>query len=173
MNIRKLSSIAMLTALYVVLALATPVKLINFKFTFEAFPILIAGLLLGPMEGLLTGVLGSGIYQVLFSGYGITPTTPLWILPHALSGLVVGLLAKKINKDSIVQVACVASLSALLVTAFNTLALYADSKMFGYYSDKLVFGTLALKIAAGIILAVAYSLILPGLIARLKPIVEN
>ena len=173
MSIKKLSSIAMLTALNVVLALATPVKLINFKFTFEAFPILVAALLMGPVEGMLTGLLGSGLYQILFSGYGITPTTPLWMLPHALSGLVVGLLGRRINRGSIVQVATVAILSALLVTAFNTLALYVDSKMFGYYSDKLVFGALALKVAAGIILAGIYALILPGLIARLRPIVEK
>ncbi|MBQ6126711.1 MAG: ECF transporter S component [Erysipelotrichaceae bacterium] len=91
MNTRRLNTISMLMELYVVLSIMTPVKVANFKFTFEDFPILVAGLLFGPLDGLYVGGIGSFIYQLLFSGYGITATTPLWILQHALSGRIVGL----------------------------------------------------------------------------------
>ena len=169
MKTRRLTTISMLTALYVVLSILTPVKVANFKFTFEAFPILVAGLLFGPLDGLYVGGIGSFIYQLLFSGYGITATTPLWILPHALSGLLIGFYAKK--KDfslNFIQTVLITGISALLVTSLNLLALYVNSKLFGYYSDVLVFGNLFFKIAVGIILAVIYSLALPKLLAYLK-----
>ena len=159
----------MLMALYVVLSIITPVKVANFKFTFEAFPILVAGLLFGPLDGLYVGGIGSFIYQLLFSGYGITATTPLWILPHALSGLLVGLYAKRKGFSfSFTETAFITSFSALLVTALNILALYVDSKLFGYYSYALVFGNVILKIAVGIILSFVYSLALPKLLTFLK-----
>ena len=123
----------MLIAVYVVLSILTPVKIVNFKFTFEAFPILVASLLSGPIDGLIVGGVGSFIYQLLFSGYGITATTPLWILPHAISGLLVGFYAKSKNFDlSLKQISLICIASALCVTALNTLALYVDAKLFGY-----------------------------------------
>ena len=148
----------MLIALYCVLSILTPVKVANFKFTFEAFPILVAGLLSGPLDGLIVGGVGSFIYQLLFSGYGITATTVLWILPHAFSGLIVGLYAKSkhfdLNKRQIIFICIV---SALAVTALNLLALYVDAKLYGYYSHVLVFGNLLIKVIAGVFLAFVYA----------------
>ena len=168
MNTRRLTSLAMLIALYCVLSVMTPVKIANFKFTFEAFPILIAGLLSGPVDGLIVGGVGAFLYQLLFSGYGITATTPLWILPHAVSGLIVGCYAKAHSyKMNIYQIILIASISALTVTSLNLLALYVDSKLYGYYSYALVFGNVLIKIVIGLILAVLYSCILPKLLAYL------
>ena len=169
MNTKRLTTLAMLIAIYSVLSILTPIKLANFKFTFEAFPILVASLLLGPVDGLIVGGVGSFIYQLLFSGYGITATTILWIIPHALSGLVVGLYAKTKNHSlGFKQISFIASVSAILVTLLNALALYVDAKLYGYYSFTLVFGNLIFKIIAGIILAIVYSGVLPKLISFLK-----
>ena len=59
-------------------------------------------------------------------------------------------------------------ISALVVTAFNTLAMYVDSKMYGYYSKEYVFGALIFRILAGIITAVVFSRILPDFIKMLR-----
>ena len=159
----------MLIAVYCVLSIMTPIKVANFKFTLEAFPIYVASLLLGPESGLIVGGVGSFIYQILFSGYGITATTILWVIPHALSGYVAGLYAKSKNFSLDFRQTCfIVIISNLIVTAFNTLALYVDSKMFGYYSSALVFGNLGIKIITGVILAVIYSLALPKLIEMLR-----
>lgn len=169
MNTKRLTSLSMLIAIYVVLSIITPVKIANFKFTFEAFPILIAGLLFGPIDGLMVGGIGSFIYQLLFSGYGITATTILWVLPHALSGLIVGAYAKfKKFKLSVIDIGLISIISALLVTALNVLALYVDSKLYGYYSYVLVFGNVLVKVLIGIILAIVYTSILPKLIDFLR-----
>ena len=174
MSIKKMTTIAMLTAVYVVLSILTPIRIINFKLTFEAFPILVAGLLLGPLEGLLTGTLGSCIYQLFFSGYGITLTTPLWILPHALSGLFCGLCAKRSGFDlSLKKTIIICCLSSLIVTSLNMLALYLDSKIYGYYSAVLVFGNLGLKVVIGILMALIYAAILPKLLTYLKIVLKQ
>ena len=169
MNTKRLTSDAMLIAIYSVLSILTPIKIENFKFTFEAFPILVASLLLGPVDGLIVGGVGSLVYQLLFSGYGLTATTLLWVLPHAISGLVVGLYAsyKKYELKHI-EIGFISIVSAIIVTTLNCLALYADSNMYGYYSPVLVFGNIALKILTGIILAIIYSSVLPKLLSFLK-----
>jgi len=174
MNTKRLTGSAMLIAVYCVLSILTPVKVANFKFTFEAFPILVAGLLSGPIDGLIVGGVGSFLYQLLFSGYGITATTGLWILPHAFSGLIVGLYAKSRNfKLTNVQIVLICILSAVLVTSLNLLALYVDAKLYGYYSFALVFGNLILKVLAGVILAIIYASVLPKLVGFLRKQLGN
>lgn len=171
MNAKRLTVNAMLIAINAVLCILAPVKIANFKFTFEAFPILIAGITLGPIDGLLVGTIGSSIYQILFSGYGFTITTPLWVLPHAISGLVVGLYSKKHNNNlTNVQTITITIISALLVTILNTFAIYVDSKVYGYYTFAYVFGSIVLKILAGILLAIIYSLIIPKLFKTINKI---
>ena len=164
----------MLIAVYCVLSVLTPIKVQNFKFTFEAFPIYVASLLLGPVDGLIVGGVGSFIYQILFSGFGITATTILWILPHAISGYVAGLIAKSKNFSLDFKMTCLTVIiSNLIVTALNTLALYVDAKIVGYYTFALVFGSLGIKIITGVFLAIIYSLALPKLISMIRKNIIN
>ena len=65
----------------------------NLKITFESVPILIGALLFGGLDGAAIGAVGTLIYQLL--RYGVTVTTPLWILPYVLCGLVVGVYARR------------------------------------------------------------------------------
>lgn len=161
-----------LIALYTVLSLVGALNLGNMRITFEALPVLIAGLLLGPADGFTVGFLGSLIQQLV--SYGLTPTTLLWIAPHAISGLIIGLLAKKMkNELNTKNIAIIAIISALTVTAINTLAMYVDSKMYGYYSFAYVFGSLLLRIAAGIITAIAFSFILPPVLKASKQVLDR
>ena len=169
MNTKRLTSLAMLIAIFCVLSLLTPIKIANFKFTLEAFPIYVASLLLGPVDGLIVGGVGSFLYQILFSGYGFTVTTLLWVLPHAISGYVAGLYARSKNFSLDFKQTCfIVTISNFIVTIFNTLAFYVDSKIVGYYSYALVFGNLLIKFVVGIILGIIYALTLPKLIEMLK-----
>lgn len=159
---------ALLMAMYVVLALFVVIPLGNMKITLEALPILLAAWLYGPIDGLLVGGLGSFLAQVL-GPYGLTATTLLWVLPHAVSGAAVGLMAMAFRyKPSFGRMVISSVVSALLVTALNTLAMYIDSKIYGYYSKTYVFGALAWRILAGIITAVVFALILPEVVKLLN-----
>lgn len=140
----------------------------NFEFSFESVPVHIGALLFGPAEGALVGGLGTFIYQVLLSGYGITVTTPLWILPYVACGLVVGLFSKRLGGPNPgLKLTLVILAAELSVTLLNTLALYVDSKIFGYYSPAFVFGTLAVRLCISAVKSVAYSVVLPQLVHRL------
>jgi len=171
MNTSRLTRLSMLIGINVVLNILAPIKLATFKFTFEAFPILLAGIMFGPIDGLLVGLIGSSIYQILFSGYGLMVTTPLWVLPHVISGFIVGLYSRKYNFSlSNKQILFITMLSALLVTLLNTFAIYIDSIVFGYYSFAYVFGSIFVKIIIGIILSFIYTLVIPKLISRISRI---
>ena len=49
---------------------------------------ILAALLCSPLDGAAVGGIGTLLYQLL--RYGVTATTPLWILPYILCGLLVG-----------------------------------------------------------------------------------
>ena len=157
---------AMLVAMYVVLSLFS-IPLGNMKITLEALPILIGALLFGPWDGLIIGLLGSFLNQLMT--YGVTATTLLWVLPHAVSGFVVGLYARsKGFYTNYKQTIFITVASALLVTALNTFAMYLDSKIYGYFSVAYVFGALAFRVLAGIITAVVFTAVLPSLLRLLR-----
>ena len=66
------------------------------------------------------------------------------------------------------SVVIIAIISAIIVTTLNTVAMYLASKLEGWYTSAYVFGTLVYRFAAGIILAVVFSLVLPELLRQLK-----
>ena len=146
----------------------------NLKVTFESVPVHIGALLFGPANGMIIGGLGTFIYQVLFSGYGITVTTPLWILPYIVCGFMVGACAKRrAYQLSGGRLIFIILASELAITLLNTLALYVDSKLYGYYSAAFVFGTLALRLALCAGKSVVYGIILTTLVRPLSKILNR
>ena len=146
------------------------------KFTFEAFPVIVCAVIYGPIDAMLVGGIGELLNQ-LFT-FGITPTTLLWMLPILSRGLLIGLFAKlwkKGNamttitaKKNTVAFLTICVMSAVVHSLFNTLALYVDSRMFGYYSKALVFGALFMRIVASVITAVVMALATKMVVRALK-----
>lgn len=168
LTVRMMAVDAVLIAMYVVLN-SFSLRAANIKFTLDAFPIIVGAVMFGPLHGSLIGFLGSGIYQLFFSGYGITPTTLLWMVPAVVRGLIVGLYSKHKNYESKgLGLITVTIISGIAVTLLNTLALYVDSIIYKYYSFELVFGLLIPKFIIGIILAVIFALIVPALVTRIR-----
>ncbi len=168
MSVRKLSTCAMLIAMYIVLSLLS-LNLGNMKLTFDGLPIIIGALLFGPVEGALIGFLGSFTNQMLT--FGFTPTTILWVLPAAVRGVIVGAYAMRRGFElDAKRLVGVVILSALVVTVLNTVVLYIDSKIYGYYSFVFVFGAVLPRIAAGVLTSLAYCAVLPTLTKRLRKV---
>ncbi|MBE6932784.1 MAG: folate family ECF transporter S component [Ruminococcaceae bacterium] len=95
---RTLVSCALLAAITVVLSrLIIPMPNATTRFSIEAVPVFLAGMLFGPVPGMLVG-LSADVVGCLFSGYGYNP---LFSLPPLLYGLCSGLfrplLVKKTN----------------------------------------------------------------------------
>lgn len=166
MKTKQLTVDAMLSAMCAVLGFIA-VDTGNLKVTFESLPIMLGALLFGPIDGLVIGGIGTLLYQLL--RYGVSVTTPLWMLPYALCGLIVGLYAKKhdyaLGKR---QLTVLVVLTELLITALNTGVLCIDSLIYGYYSSIYIFGTLIPRILICVIKAVAFSFVLPVLIGAVR-----
>lgn len=168
LTVRMMAVDAVLIAMYVVLNFFS-LRLANIKFTLDAFPIIVGAVMFGPVHGSLIGFLGSGIYQLFFSGYGITPTTLLWMIPAIARGLIIGLYSKRKGYEPKgFGLIIVTIISGFVVTLLNTLALYVDSIIYKYYSFELVFGLLVPKFIIGIILAVVFALVVPSLVKKIR-----
>ncbi len=97
MATRTLAYCALLAALSVVLArLIIPMPDATTRFSIEAVPIYLAGLLFGPVPGALVGFSADSI-GCLFSGYGYNP---LFCVPPILYGLCGGLFSSYVRKNT-------------------------------------------------------------------------
>ena len=159
-NTRQLTIDAMLCAVCAVLGYVA-LDLGNIKVTFESLPILLGGMLFGPVDGMLIGGIGTLIYQLL--RYGVSATTLLWIVPYIVCGLIVGAWSRargfRLERTQAVLLVIAAELA---VTGLNTIPIYVDSKIYGYYFPGIVLGALAWRLVICVVKAVAFGLILPG-----------
>ena len=166
LSTRKMVTIAMLTAVYVVLSLVGTLNLWWIRISVDSLPIILGALLYGPVGGLLVGLLGSFMNQLIT--YGLTATTVLWVIPAAARGLMIGAYAKKcrfeLSRTQIIGVLCA---TAVIVTALNTGAMYLDSVINGYYSYAYVFGGIVTRVAAGIATALVMSFVAPPVVSML------
>ena len=88
MQTRTLVFCALLAAITVVLArLIIPMPNATTRFSVEAVPVFLAGMLFGPIPGMLVGLVSDAV-GCLFSGYGYNP---LFAVPPILYGLCGGL----------------------------------------------------------------------------------
>lgn len=165
-NIRRLVGMAIYIALYIILSRFS----LNFgpiKITLSGLPIILAAIMFGPLDGFIVGLIGAFIGQFL-DGYGLTPTTILWILPAALRGLIVGGLMKNKDplEDSQIFILSII-LSSLVVTFVNTFNMYVDSKLYGYYTYYYVFGSFLTRIIISILTSIVYIILTPLIIEPL------
>lgn len=167
MKTRKLALNAVLAAMCAALG-ALALDLNSIKITFESFPILLGALLFGPLDGLAVGFVGTLLYQLL--RYGVSVTTPLWILPYALAGLVTGFYAKRRGFSLTTgQTVGIVVAAEVLVTALNTLVMYIDATLYGYWFPGFISAMLLLlRGAVCIVKAVVFGLVLPKLCARVR-----
>lgn len=162
MTTKKLAVNALLAAMCAVLG-AISLDFGNLKVTFESLPVLVAALLFGPIDGLAVGGIGTLLYQVL--RYGVSATTALWILPYILCGLFTGLYAKKRGYTlSTKQMAFIMFTMSIMIFVLNTLVLYIDSKVYGYYSAVFIFGSMVPRVLICLAKAAVFTAIMPPLL---------
>ena len=154
-NVRRIAFDGMLAAVYFALTMLV-IKTPSLKITFASLAIVVAALMFGLPDAVAVAFVGEFLYQVIL--FGVTVTTPIWMLPPVLHALCLGLCAlllgrKKplVERTALCFAACM--FCGLLNACFNTVALYFDSKIYGYYQYQIVFGTALVR--AGIALATA------------------
>ncbi len=148
--------------MYVVLSYVS-INLGNMVITVSAIPIIMGGMLFGPVAGLEMGLIGSFLNQML--KYGITPTTILWILPAGVRGWMIGFYAKqKSYRLHQKQILFIILFSGFVVTTLNTAVMYIDSKLYGYYSFVYVFGALIARYISAVFTSMIYFTIIQVLL---------
>ena len=168
MNTKRIATDAVLAAMCVALGIFS-IDLGNIKLSFESFPIIAGAFLLGPLDGILIGFIGMFIVQMV--NYGFSLTTALWILPYVICGAAAGLIAKK-KPDFIKGAKLFASIfiCELAISLFNTLAIFVDSKIYGWYYPALIAGSLLLRLACAALRTALYGIIIPAVIKAVKKI---
>ncbi len=167
MSTKRLVTDAILIAMYAVMATFLTLNLGGMNISVGALPIIVGAALFGPADGIIIGLCGSFLNQLY--AYGLTPTTVLWIIPAGVRGFIIGEFAKRCKFNMTVwQTVLITIISSLAVTALNTLVMYLDSKIWGYYSYAYVFGKIVPRIISGIITAIIFGLIVPKILPPLK-----
>ena len=158
----------MLIAMYFLLGNYVALNLGPIRLTLDALPIIIGACLFGPIDGLLIGLFGNFLFQ-LIGPYGISATTPLWMLPDGLWGLLTGLLLKDAAGTSNFRRITVLCLIALAVTTLTTGVMYVDCLVYKY-SFAIYTPFILWRYIAGIIISVLIALVLPPLLKGLAHI---
>ena len=178
MTTKRLVINAVLVSIYVVLRFFNIPLGNSFRFTLAPFSVILCALLYGPVDGLIVGLLGEFLSQIL-GPYGLTPTTLLWCLGETVRGGVLGLCsvmffrkgllsAERAERKYIVVMLIFCVLTGVLAALGQTFALYVDSKMFGYYSYSIVFGVMIWRILIYVLLAGVFGYLSVPIISALK-----
>jgi len=170
MTVLSLCLCAVCIALHIILEVFCAIRIGNdLKISFSTLPFVIIGLLCGPVEGLVTGLLGTFLSQLIT--YGITITTPFWIIPGALQGLAAGLIFIAFKrKTKLVPVGVTVFASGLVLVIFNWIASYFDGVVFfKYWTIEVLIGLIPIRLAVWVGLSIVYTLVgLPITKALLK-----
>lgn len=166
----KLAVDAVLAAMCAVLG-ALALDFNSIKITLESFPVLLGALLFGPLDGAAVGLVGTLLYQLI--RYGVSVTTPLWIVPYVLAGLLAGVYAKRRGFSLTVrQTVAAAAAAEILITALNTFVMLLDAKIYGYYFPGFISAMLLPRCAVCAIKSVAFGLTLPRVCAAVRPVLS-
>lgn len=143
------------------------------RISFYGLPLMIAGIIFGYKTGLLAGLIMAIISQLVLSEYGITPTTPLWMIAPIIFGLLSGLIIKIFkDKISVISILISVVITSIFVSLANSLALYVDGIVFDY-DTKITFVLIMIRILSSIVVACIYIPILYILSKRLKKFIEE
>lgn len=144
-----------LAALYFALSVLT-VTSGNLQFRFTALALIIAALLYSAADACAVALIGELLYQLLL--YGLSATTPVWLLPPVLHALLLGLFAALIRrrvpeKKQLPWQFAACLLCGLMNAVFNTAALYIDSHVYGYFEPTTFWGLALIRLGIGVLTA--------------------
>ena len=136
-TISRICGDGMLLAMYIVLSTLTVRLTPNLQIAFTGLTVIMAVVLYGLPDAILIAVLGSFIGQAR-GAYGLSITTPLWMVPPILRAVVFGIayeifLIKGIKlEDKKVLFIVFAIIAGLVTTIANTGAIFLDAMIFEY-----------------------------------------
>lgn len=174
-HVRIVCSVGVMAALYVVFSFFLGIRAGNLRINFASLPVVVTAVLLGPVQAAAVALVGEFFNQLL--SYGLAPTILLWMIPPALRGVIVALAARQLagggrlpESRPLPYYASVVA-AALLTTAANTLAIWLDSVLMGYYSFAYVFGATAGRLVTGVVTAVLVATVSIPVVHALRKVI--
>ena len=106
--------------------------------------------------------------HIVLSFFSITlSTTILWIIPHAVRGLIVGLWAKSRNyRMGKVETTIVIVVSSVVATVLNTIGMYIDGIVWGY--EAAAFASIGIRLVNSVVTSIIFVIIVIPLMKPLR-----
>lgn len=148
-------------AIHVILEVLLTIRIGNdLKISLAALPFLVLAFVCGPWHGLISGLVGTFLSQLMT--FGITITTPFWILPYAVQAMTAGLIFRAFRrKADILPVAVSVSAGGLAAVILNLVASYFDGVVFfKYWTVEVLLGLIPFRLLVWVGLSVLYTIIL-------------
>ena len=172
---RRIAMDGVLAAVYFALsALTFTVGSLQIRFT--ALALIVAALLFTTLDACAVALVGELLYQIIL--FGLTATTPVWLAPPLLHGLLLGLSAglirKKLPENRQIPAffaACI--VCGLLNACFNTAALYVDAHVYHYYHPETFFVQALVRLGVSVLTAVVTAAAGLPLARLLRPAVNQ
>lgn len=162
--IRKISLSSAMAALATILNLLS-VRTDTNLYSIYALPILITGILYGPLVGGLTGFTTGFIVQIFT--YGLTPTTILWLLAPISWGLISGLISMLFKyKTNKIIIAIEVFVSSIIALVLNSVGMILDGLIYNY-STAFVYTGILLRFGISLLVGIFYFAVLSIVIPRL------
>ena len=162
MTILDICICAAMIAIHIVLETFLSIRIgETIKISFSTLPFVVVGMLCGPAEGFITGLVGSFLSQLL-GPYGIMVTTWIWIIPGAMEALTAGLVYKAFKRKTTVPiVAATVFIAGFVLVVFNWFGSYLGSIVI--LKELTIEGLLAvtpIRLLKWVIVDVIYTIIL-------------
>ncbi len=174
-NTRMLVLDALMIALFVVLSRLLSFEIAGVKITIAALPIIFTAFYLGLTHTVIVSVLAEFITQVL--GFGLTPTTVLWMIPGIVRGILICLfiryLFKKTNNiksTTHLQYFIMIFISAVVVFILNTFVIIFDGWLYKYLTVVAAIAQLVPRFISMCLSVILYTVATKAVIDKLPDI---
>lgn len=167
---------ALMIALFVVLSRLLSLEVLGVKITVAALPIVFTAFYLGMKHTVIVAAIGEFISQLI--GYGLSPTTVLWMIPVIVRGIVlcffIALYLRK-NGGSIKAIKyseyfVMILISAIIVFLLNTAVIIFDGWLYQYLSVPAALSQLLPRFISMCASVVIYTLITKAVVDALPQI---
>ncbi len=163
--IHKITLSSVMASLSIILNLIS-VRTDSSLYSIYALPLLLTGMLFGPLCGLFAGFTTGFIVQLVT--YGLMPTTILWLLAPMSWGLISGLLAKLFHyKNKPIWIIFNVTISSISALFLNSLGMILDGLIYQYPTE-YVYVELGLRCVTATVVGIIYCIILIAILPRLE-----
>ncbi len=124
--IMKISFCSIMSALSLVFSLFVSIRIgTSIKISLHPLPLIIIGIVFGKWYGLLSGTI-VGLLDQLLGVYGVSATSPFWMLAFMAWGFFSGLFKSIFNKKYVIGVILTVVFTSVCVNVLNTFAMFMD-----------------------------------------------